>query len=457
MNLQGKTVLVMGLGDTGLAAARWLAGQGARVRVADSRATPPNAGALQAEVPAAIPVFGPFSNDLWADADLIVLSPGLTRRQPVLAAARAAGLEVIGDVELFARVLGGLRPPPRVLAITGSNGKSTVTQMTGDLCRAAGLRTVVAGNIGLPVLNALETAAREGYPDVYVLELSSYQLETLTHLDATAATVLNISEDHLDRYVDLEDYTAAKVAIFRGHGRMVLNRDDPACAAMAWPGREAVSFGLNPPPDPADFGLIESSREHWLCQGAQKLMPARELPLEGRHNAANALAALALCRTLDLPYAPLLQALRQFHGLPHRVEKVAEIAGVVFIDDSKGTNVGATEAALRGMDRPVVLIAGGDGKGQDFRPLRNALATARAVVLIGRDAPLIAAALEGTPLPVLRAVDMDDAVRQAFALAQPGDAVLLSPACASWDMFRNYAHRAEAFIAAARALSGEAG
>ena len=449
MNLQGKNILVLGLGDTGLSAARWLTRRGAVVRVADSRADPPHAALLQAECPGTPLSAGPFREQDFRAADLIVISPGVPLADPLVAAALARGVPVVGDVELFAQASGSAK----VVAITGSNGKSTVTTMVGAMCQAAGLKTVVAGNIGLPVLDALTEAEQQGAPDVYVLELSSFQLETTASLDAAAATVLNVSEDHLDRYAGMTEYAAAKARIFHGSGVQVLNRQDTFSMEMAHPGRRIFSFGLDVPEDDDAWGLRQSSRETWIAQGERKLMLASELHVAGLHNAANALAALALCRALDQPYAPLLQALRQFKGLPHRVEKVTDIDGVSFYDDSKGTNVGATEAALKGMPCKVVLIAGGDGKGQDFSPLQAAVAQhARAVVLIGRDGDRIAAAIAGCAVPVLRAGSMQEAVETGFAQAQPGDAVLLSPACASFDMFRNYAHRAQVFIDAVHAL-----
>jgi len=454
VKLKDKRVLVLGLGDSGLSMARWLARQGARVSVADSRDQPPHAARLQKEVPDATLFAGPFRDEVFREAELIAISPGVPLREPLVAAAQMRGVPVVGDVELFAQALPA---DAQVIAITGSNGKSTVTSMVGAMCQQAGRRTVVAGNIGLPVLDALTEAEQRGErPEIYVLELSSFQLETTTSLHLAAATVLNVSEDHLDRYDGMDGYAAAKARIFAGDGVQVLNCDDPRSMAMALPGRQVVTFCLGKPRSEADYGLQTHAGEPWLAQGQECLLAVRELPLAGLHNAANALAALALCRALDLPLSPLLQALRGFKGLPHRVEKVAEVRGVRFYDDSKGTNVGATEAALKGMDRKVVLIAGGDGKGQDFSPLRQAVAnSARAVVLIGRDGDKIGQALTGCGVPLLPAADMDTAVRVAFDLAQSGDAVLLSPACASFDMYRNYAHRAEVFVAAVHGLEKE--
>jgi UDP-N-acetylmuramoylalanine--D-glutamate ligase len=323
------------------------------------------------------------------------------------------------------------------------------------MCRAAGLITCVAGNIGLPVLDALlavETGAAS-MPQVWVLELSSFQLETTSNLNADAAAVLNISEDHLDRYPDMQTYAAAKARIFSGTGVQVLNREDPRVLAMARPDRKVVTFGIRSPVPEGLFGVCEGE----LCEGARQLMPVGEMPIAGLHNIANALAALALSTAIGVPETQALQGLRHFRGLAHRVEWVARIDGVDYYDDSKGTNVGATEAALFGMGRKVVVILGGDGKGQDFTPLRQAVTeNARAVILIGRDGPQIGRILAGVDLPIVSADTLEDAVKAARSLAHPGDAILLSPACASFDMFRNYVHRAEVFVAAVRALNGEA-
>ena len=450
-----KQVLVLGLGETGLSLARWLAAQGARVRVADSRAEPPGITALRSELPQAKVYCGAFCDELLQGVDRIVISPGVPLSDPFVAQAVARRIPVVGDIELFAQQLETRNPKPKIIAITGANGKTTVTSMVGAMCRMAGLDTAVAGNISPAVLDVvLERKGRQ--PDVWVLELSSFQLESTATLNADAATVLNISEDHLDRYAGMREYTAAKARIFQGNGIQVLNRDDARSMSMALPGRTQISFGLNEPPAENDWGITRMGGGIWLAQGQQGVLNARELQVAGLHNVANALAALALCRAIDLPLLPLLDALRDFKGLPHRVERVAEIDGVVFYDDSKGTNVGATVAALEGLGRPSVLIAGGEGKGQDFSPLNPVVAQhARAVVLIGRDADMIAAALQGCGVAVVRAPDMAAAVQQSAALAQPGDAVLLSPACASFDMFRNYAHRAEVFVAAVHALQKE--
>ncbi|MEO8630494.1 MAG: UDP-N-acetylmuramoyl-L-alanine--D-glutamate ligase [Betaproteobacteria bacterium] len=453
MRWSGKNALVLGLGMSGLSMARWLARHGANVRVADTRAAPPCAAQLQLELPKVTVATGAFDAHSFNGIDVIAISPGVALAEPLVQTAVRAGVPVVGDIELFAQSLPSLATA-KVLAITGSNGKSTVTEMVGAMCRKAGLRTVVAGNIGLPVLDVLgelhdTSPAMGGAPDVFVLELSSFQLETTHTLDAQVAACLNLTEDHLDRYADLAAYAQAKARVFRGHGVQVLNREDAVCRSMVIAGRRVCTFGLDAPATDDEWGLVEVDADTWLAQGKQQLMPLSRLRVTGLHNAANALAALALARAVDLPYPPLLQALREFAGLPHRVQKVADIDGVSFYDDSKGTNVGATVAALNGMRVPVVLIAGGDGKGQDFSPLAAPVAAhARAVVLIGRDQARIAQAISATGVPVVRASDMHDAVRIAFENAVAGDAVMLSPACASFDMFRNYEHRAQMFVQA---------
>ncbi|MDP2825301.1 MAG: UDP-N-acetylmuramoyl-L-alanine--D-glutamate ligase [Sulfuritalea sp.] len=500
-SLSGKHVLVLGLGESGLACARWCARQGARVRVADTRAAPPYLDELRRRVPGADFVAGEFDKALLAGIDLLALSPGLSGGLMVVIHARAAGIPVVGEIELFAHALrslgGGVATPAPVLAITGTNGKTTTTALTGHLLRATGKTVGVAGNISPAALSALMDAQdAHALPQIWVLELSSFQLETTETLNPAAATVLNISDDHLDRYIDLDEYASAKARIFQSaEGApgerciQVLNRADARVRRMALPDRRIITFGLDAPAADEDFGLRPNRGEAWLVQGARFLLPVSELPLAGLHNAANAMAALALCASLGFDANALLPALRNFRGLPHRVEKIADLDGVVWYDDSKGTNVGATVAALMGIggqlaaqnshlppqgreagregpsstssdpkDRKIVLIAGGDGKGQDFSPLRKAVARyARAAVLIGRDGPLIEKAIENAAaagVAIESAGDMADAVRRAHALAQPGDAVLLSPACASFDMFRNYEHRAQVFVAAVRALEG---
>jgi len=453
MSWQGKTVLVLGLGESGLAMAQWLARQGARVRVADSRKEPPFAAELKRSAPGAVLLTGSFNDELVDGAELIGLSPGLSLNEPVVAEAARRGIPIVGEIELFAGALRelGAREQSKVVAITGTNGKTTTTALTGALCRAAGKVAAVAGNISPAALSALMTCLDAGkLPEVWVLELSSFQLETTVSLAAEASAVLNVYDDHLDRYAGLDDYAAAKARIFAGGDVQVLNRQDARVMAMARAASRRLTFGLDAPAGADDFGLSDG----WLMHGGERLLRADELAMSGLHNAANALAALALCHAIGLPLAPLLPALRDFKGLPHRVERVAEIDGVAWYDDSKGTNVSATVAALEGLGRKIVLIAGGDGKGQDFSPLEPALAAhGRALVLIGRDATRIEAAVADCGVPIIHAQDMEQAVRKAAVAARGGDAVLLSPACASFDMFRNYVHRAEVFAQSVRELA----
>ncbi len=458
-DLQGKHILVLGLGESGLASACWCAESGARVRVADTRVNPPYLAELHRRVTSADFLAGAFELHLLDGVDRVVLSPGLPGDLPIVREAAARGLPVVGEIELFARALRELNSPAPVLAITGTNGKTTTTALTGHLLRSMGQRVGVAGNISPAALMALSTyVAQDDLPQIWVLELSSFQLETTTSLQPAAATVLNISDDHLDRYDDLAAYAAVKARIFQGAGVQVVNRQDAYVNAMLLAGRHALSFGLDAPQAATDFGLRQQAGELWLAQGEQFLLPVSELPVQGLHNAANVMAALALCASLGYDVQQLLPAVCSFQGLPHRVEKVVERDGVTWYDDSKGTNVGATVAALEGIgnqhDRKIVLIAGGDGKGQDFSPLASAVARwARAVVLIGRDGPLIGSALENSGVPLVFATNMSDAVQQASVLAQNNDAVLLSPACASFDMFRDYQQRAEVFIAAVKNLA----
>ena len=446
--LKDKKILVLGLGETGLSALRWLKTQGAHLSAADTRETPPGIATLQSEMPEVQVHTGPFSSQLFQQIDLAVISPGVALSEPAIQVAIKNGLCVVGDVELFAQ----FRPTAaKVIAITGSNGKTTVTSLVGQICQAAGLKTIVAGNIGLPVLDSLAMAT----PDVYVLELSSFQLETTYSLQADAATMLNLSEDHMDRYESLQDYAIAKAHIFYQASLQVLNLDDAWSMLLARPKLPQLSFGLS---DKADFGLCLIAGESWLCEGQKQLINLEDLKIAGLHNAANALAAAALCRAIGIDYAPIIQTLYNFKGLPHRVEWVANIDEVDYYDDSKGTNVGASCAALAGMfkdglPQKVVLIAGGDGKGQDFSPLAEAVAAnARAVVLMGRDAALIETALISAGIALYLALDLPEAVSIARKLAHRGDAVLLSPACASFDMFKNYVHRAEVFVSAVMAM-----
>lgn len=494
---QRPMVLVLGLGESGLAIARWCARHGCRLRIADTREAPPNLAALQAEGIDAEFVGGAFTPALLdGGVEIVGLSPGLSPLEPALAALVAAanerGIAVWGELEFFAqalRALGTSGYQPKVLAITGTNGKTTTTSLTGLLCQRSGKKVAVAGNISPAMLDRLASAIDEtALPDVWVLELSSFQLETARTFAPDAAAILNITQDHLDWHGSFDAYAQAKGRIFGATTTRVLNRDDAAVmkfapAAGAADAPRTVTFGLNEPTQDGDYGLSRDNGIAWLVEAvdrdapdeattrrrkrdaahtpdiAQKrLMPADALRIRGLHNAANALAAFALARAIDLPAAPLLHALREYRGEAHRVEVIATIDDVDYVDDSKGTNVGATVAALDGLAQKTVLIAGGDGKGQDFAPLVAPVARwCRAVMLIGRDAPALRDTLAETGVPLADHATLEGAVHAAAELAEPGDAVLLSPACASLDMFRNYAHRAEVFRAAVDAIAIDKG
>lgn len=539
-HLHDTTVLVLGLGDSGLAMARWCARVGADVRVWDSREQPANAAALAEHVPAAQWVRGPLTDAAFVGVRLVLKSPGLSPQDERIAAplnrAADAGVLVQGELDLFARALADLKAErgyaPKLLAITGTNGKTTTTAMAAQLIARAGRRVAVAGNIGPTMLQTLADAldlepARERpaaaaeltdaapvfefLPEVWVLELSSFQLDNAKGFEPSAAAVLNITQDHLDWHGAMAPYIAAKARVFGRHAVMVINRDDPLVEALvpvpevvkganggkrgrkpATVDRQVVRFGLGAPQRPGDFGLVDENGMAWLVRAReldetlkrgkggkgkaggeergepeelliQRLMPADALRVRGRHNAANALAALALATAIGCPLAPMLHGLREYAGEPHRVQYIASLRGIDAFDDSKGTNVGATAAALNGLgaDRAparLVVILGGDGKGQDFAPLAEPVRRhARAVATIGRDAALVEAALAGTGVPLQRHATLQAATRWAFEHAEGGDAVLLSPACASLDMFRDYAHRAEVFAAEVRAIVADHG
>lgn len=494
-------VLVLGLGASGLAMARWCARHGCRLRIADSREAPPSLPLLEAERIDAEFVGGAFSPALLEGGiELVVVSPGLSPLSPELAplfaSAHERGVPVWGELELFARALAHLGESgyaPKVIAVTGTNGKTTTTSLTGLLCERAGKAVAVAGNIGPTMLDTLSDAIdRTALPEVWVLELSSFQLETAHTFDPDAAAVLNITQDHLDWHGSFEAYAAAKGRVFGPHTVRVLNRDDPGTMAFASAdkapdaphGVQVVTFGLNEPLRAGDYGLLREADINWLVQAEERdpadetsssrrrrqeaaapveltmkrLMPADALRIRGLHNAANALAALALARAIGLATAPLLHGLREYRGEPHRVELIASIDGVDYVDDSKGTNVGATVAALDGLAQRAVLILGGDGKGQDFAPLARPVARwCRAVMLIGRDAPAIRAALADTGAVLTEHPTLEAATLEASAIAQPGDAVLLSPACASFDMFKDYSHRADVFRGAVQDIAAQRG
>lgn len=438
----GPPVLVVGLGATGVSCARYLMRLGQAVRVVDSRSEPPGLaqlGPLREALDLRLGAFDPAALDGIAE---VVVSPGVSLAEPMLAEARQRGLALLGDIEIFSRAA-----PAAIAAITGSNGKSTVTTLLAELAVAGGLAVRAGGNLGTPALDLLEGEV----PDVYVLELSSFQLELTDSLRPQAACVLNITPDHIDRHGSMDRYAAAKARILSGAGTVVLNRDDRLVMAM-WDGRTpCIRFGLGVPSE-GEYGLVETAAGAALARGADVLIPAARLKIRGRHNLANALAALAMAEALGLEPAGLLDALARFPGLPHRAEWVAERGGVAYVNDSKGTNVGAAVAAISGMEGTVVLVAGGDGKGADFAPLAAAARDkVRAAVLLGRDAPQLARVLAEI-CTVVRVDGIEEAVAEAARIARPGETVLLSPACASTDMYSDYTERGRRFAAAAQGL-----
>ncbi len=445
MSVAAKRTLVLGLGVTGLSVMRFLRARGDVLAVADSRDNPPGLEALRREMPDVAVFVGGIAPTVLEHADRVVVSPGLAPNTPVLQAARERGLPVLGDIELFAN-----HADAPVAAITGSNGKSTVTTLVGLMSRELPQPTRMGGNLGTPALELLDQT--DAAAALYVLELSSFQLELTDNLEAQVATVLNVSPDHMDRYADLADYAAAKRRILAHARTAVLNREDATVMAMAGDVDQMVTFGLDQPPHECDYGLVEQDGSTWLARGQLPLLAIDELLMPGRHNLANALAALATGEAAGLPLEPMLRVLRTFPGLPHRSQWVARINAVDFYNDSKATNPGASLAAIEGLGRSLVLIAGGDGKDADFSVLAPAVREhVRAVVLIGRDAEKLARALADCAV-LHRAESMGAAVRLAARLAQAGDAVLLSPACASFDMFEGYEHRGRDFVAAVREL-----
>ncbi|MEN9705671.1 MAG: UDP-N-acetylmuramoyl-L-alanyl-D-glutamate synthetase [Pseudomonadota bacterium] len=439
---QGIAVIA-GLGKTGISVARHLSLRGWRIAGTDTRVEPPGLDALHAIQPGVQLRTGGLDPALLEGASCVVASPGLSLDDPFFFHARALGIEVIGDIELFARAVDA-----PVVGITGTNGKSTVTTLVARMATRAGLRARAGGNLGPPALDLLDGDAA----GLYVLELSSYQLETTSSLELAAATVLNVTPDHMDRYADLEAYAAAKARIFRRCGRAIVNLDDPLVARMAGGGQARSGFTL----DAAirgDYALLAAEGRWWLARGGIRLLPLDEMRIRGLHNAANALAALALGDAIGLPLEAMLAELREFPGLPHRAEWVADVDGVHYINDSKGTNVGATLAAVAGFEGTLVVIAGGDGKNQDFSPLKPAFqGKVRHAVLIGRDGPQLARALEGS-CSLEHAPTLEAAVMAASRAARPGETVLLSPACASLDMFRDYTHRGAVFASAVKGLA----
>jgi UDP-N-acetylmuramoylalanine--D-glutamate ligase len=448
------TSVVVGLGKTGASCLRYLARRGITATATDSRAAPPGLAELGGLASSTDIRLGRFDLSLLDGATQLLMSPGVSLEEPIATEARARGIPVLGDIELFARAV---RAP--VIGVTGTNGKSTVTSLVAHMAAAAGRRVLAGGNLGRPALDLLE----EPVPDLYVLELSSFQLQTTSSLELAAAVVLNVTADHMDRYPSIEAYAQAKARIFARAAAVVLNADDPTVSAMR---RIALASAAGRAPPrivtfstariDADFTIERRASGVWLSRSGKPLLDTARMKISGLHNVANALAALALGEAAGLPMAAMLSALETFPGLKHRSEFVADIAGVRYVNDSKGTNVGATIAAVAGLEGPLVLIAGGEGKGQDFAPLAAAFRDkVRRVVLIGKDAPALDAALARV-CPTERAATLPDAVRAAAAAARPGDTVLLSPACASLDMFRDYNHRGEVFAASVHALGSVA-
>ena len=437
--------IVVGLGKSGMSLVRFLAQQGVRFAVADTRANPPELATLQRDYPQVEVRCGALDVDFLCRASELYVSPGLALATPALREAAARGVKMSGDIDLFTRYA---KAP--IVAITGSNAKSTVTTLVGEMAAAAGKTVAVGGNIGTPALDLLADDV-----ELYVLELSSFQLETTERLNAEVATCLNVSEDHMDRYDGMAHYHLAKHRIFRGARQVVVNRDDALSRPLIADQVPCWSFGLGKP-DFKAFGLIEEHGEKQLAFQFEALLPTAELKIRGAHNQSNALAALALGHAVGLPFEAMLQSLRNFAGLAHRCQWLRELHGVGYYDDSKATNVGAALAAIEGLGADIagklVLIAGGDGKGADFSALKVPVARfCRAVVLLGRDAELLAEAL-GDAAPLLRVATLDEAVQRCAELAQSGDAVLLSPACASLDMFRNFEERGQLFAQAVEAL-----
>jgi len=443
-----SSAVIAGLGRTGLSCARYLHALGWKIAVTDTRAHPPELAALRELDPAIAVRTGGLDTSMLSEAVCVVASPGIALSAPFFVEARRRGLQIVGDIELFARAVDA-----PVVGITGTNGKSTVTTLVGRMAERAGIAVRVGGNLGEPALDLLTAAKRAAVPtELYVLELSSFQLEATASLSLKAATVLNVTPDHLDRYASVEDYAAAKARIFARCDTAVINLDDPLVVAMPRPGQRTLSFSLRASIG-ADYAVATRDDQWWLTRREEALLPVGAMRIKGLHNAANALAALALGEALGLPLPAMLAELESFAGLPHRSQWVAEVNGVTYINDSKGTNVGATVAAVSGMTGPLVMIAGGDGKNQEFGALAEAFrGKVRHVVLIGRDAPAIAAALQGVT-STQSCGSLQEAVKAAASAARPGDTVLLSPACASLDMFRDYTHRGTVFAQAVKELA----
>lgn len=446
----GNNRWIIGLGKTGLSCARYLRSVDQRFAVMDTRFSPPGLGEFRREFPDVELSLGGFDQNRLLQAEEIIVSPGVSIQSPEIAAAAAQGVPVVGDIDLFSRAVAA-----PVVAVTGSNGKSTVVSLLGEMARHAGIQVGVGGNLdGRASMPALDLLRADNYA-LYVLELSSFQLETTQHLGAEIAVILNVSEDHLDRYSSFAEYARAKQRIFLGCHQLLVNRDDPCSSPEQVLDAPCWRYGLSEP-GAREFGLRHVAGEEYLCFEEEPIVAVRELSLVGRHNVANALAALALGHAVGLPMTAMSEVLRDFPGLPHRCQRLRILSDVEFFNDSKGTNVNATLEAIHSIAEmthgKLLLIAGGEGKGADFSPLLPALQEhVRKLVVIGRDADRLISLCTGS-VEVSRATDMIDAVQQAFASAQPGDAVVLSPACASFDMFKDYSHRGRVFTAAVEAL-----
>ena len=445
MSNREPPTLIVGLGKTGLSVVRHLRARGVELAVTDSRDNPPMLQALKDEFPAVKVFTGGYGEAQFARAGQLVVSPGVNLHHPLIQRCSDRGIKIIGDIELFARA----RRRP-VIAVTGTNGKSTVVSLVAAMARRAGRQVAIGGNIGTPALRLLEIPATNA-PTFYILEVSSFQLESTWSLNAEVAVLLNFSADHLDRHRNMETYLAIKSRIFQGNGVAVFNPQDTWVRNTNMGGRKPHRF-LMAPPKPGDFGLRQSNGEDWLARGGQSLIPASEVKLPGRHNLANALASLAIGDAIGLELQAMLDTLRSFTGLPHRTELVAEFAGIRWINDSKGTNVGASVAAITGLEGPQILILGGDAKMQDFKPLIRAMrGKVRTIIIMGKDARSIANDLVGT-VPQVQVRDMAEAVMEARSMARRGDTVLLSPGCSSLDMYDNFEKRGEDFSQRVNAL-----
>ncbi|CAM8404123.1 MurD UDP-N-acetylmuramoylalanine-D-glutamate ligase [Candidatus Methylopumilus universalis] len=436
INFNKKKILVVGLGDTGQSVLHFLANKECDIQAIDTRLAIDNFDEIKEKFKdIKFSIGEKFNDDIINDVELIIISPGVSLRESYLQTALNRGIPVIGDIEIFALV----KPvSSKVIGITGSNGKTTVTSLVGDLLKAAGISVIVGGNIGIPILNTLNKKA----PEAYVLELSSYQLETTYSLALEAAVVLNISEDHMDRYGSIEEYAKAKYRIFNHAKNTILNRDDDYLKSKI--NESSVTFGNHL--DEKNYGIKKSGNQYFIAKGNAEIISLDEIKLKGAHNILNIMAALALCESFMISKDVIKKVLSQFKAPPHRVEYINSISGIDFYNDSKGTNVGATIAAIHSMTKPILLIAGGDGKSQNFKPLIGpSKGKVKNIALIGKDAKIMQEVFSGGVIPTTVEKNLESAIIKSFELAEAGDVVLLSPACASTDMFKNYVHRGEVF------------